>query len=402
MALDKAFVPYGCYWSTPFCRWQGSYANLHPLKFAADIGQKALAERKIPLEVLETLVLGCTVPQKSTFYGAPWVAGMLGATGITGPMIGQACATSAKCVQTAAYEVECGASRVALVLTADRCSNGPHIYYPNPAAPGGTGEKEDWVLDNFGNDPFAKNAMIDTAENCAREHKVTKGEQEELTLLREKQYRDATADDQKFQKRYMVLPVEVKDPSGRKVLATVKADEGVRASTPEGLAALKPVKPDGTVSFGTQTFPADGNCGLLVATREKAEELSRDKNVTIRVLSYGQGRVRKGFMAEAIIPAAKQALERAGIGIKDCKVIKTHNPFAVNDVLFCREFGLKWDQMNNYGSSLVYGHPQGPTGLRLIMETIEELVLKGGGYGLFDGCAAGDTGAAIVLKVDSK
>ena len=402
MALEKAFVPYGCYWSTPFCRWQGSFANLHPLKFAADIGQKALAERKIPLEVLETLVLGWTVPQKSAFYGAPWVAGMLGATGITGPMIGQACATSAKCVQTAAYEVECGASRVALVLTADRCSNGPHIYYPNPAAPGGTGEKEDWVLDNFGNDPFARNAMIDTAENCARENKVAKGEQDELTLLREKQYRDATADDQKFQKRYMVLPVEVKDPSGRKVLATVKVDEGVRASTPEGLAALKPVKPDGTVSFGTQTFPADGNCGLLVTTREKAQELSRDKNVTVRVLSYGQGRVRKGFMAEAIIPAAKQALERAGIGIKDCKVIKTHNPFAVNDVLFCREFGLKWDQMNNYGSSLVYGHPQGPTGLRLIMETIEELVLEGGGYGLFDGCAAGDTGAAIVLKVDCK
>ena len=162
------------------------------------------------------------------------------------------------------------------------------------------------------------------------------------------------------------------------------------------------MKPDGTVSFGTQTFPADGNCGLLVATQEKARELSRDKAVTIRILSYGQGRVRKGFMAEAIIPAAKQALERAGIGIKDCKAIKTHNPFAVNDVLFCREFGLKPDQMNNFGSSLVYGHPQGPTGLRLIVELIEELAMKGGGYGLFDGCAAGDTGAAVVLKVDVK
>jgi acetyl-CoA acetyltransferase len=402
MTLEKAFVPYGCYWSTPFCRWQGSFANLHSLKFAAEVGQRALAERKIPLEVLETLVLGWTVPQKSAFYGAPWVAGLLGAPGITGPMIGQACATSAKCVETAAQEVECGASRVALVLAADRCSNGPHLYHPNPLAPGGTGEKEDWVLDNFGHDPFARNAMIDTAENCAREHKVAKSEQDELTLLREKQYRDAMANDQAFQRRYMVLPVEVKDPGGRKVLATVQADEGARTSTAEGLAALKPVKPDGTVSFGTQTFPADGNCGLLVATQEKARELSRDKAVTIRILSYGQGRVRKGFMAEAIIPAAKQALERAAIGIKDCKVIKTHNPFAVNDVLFCHEFGLKWEQLNNYGSSLVYGHPQGPTGLRLMMELIEELVLVGGGYGLFDGCAAGDTGAAVVFKVDTK
>ena len=55
--------------------------------------------------------------------------------------------------------------------------------------------------------------------------------------------------------------------------------------------------------------------------------------------------------------------------------------------------------MNNYGSSLVYGHPQGPTGGRLIIEGIEEVAMKGGGYLLFAGCAAGDTAAALVLKV---
>ena len=56
--------------------------------------------------------------------------------------------------------------------------------------------------------------------------------------------------------------------------------------------------------------------------------------------------------------------------------------------------------MNNYGSSLIYGHPQGPTGVRLIIELIEELVLRGGGYGLFDGCAAGDSAASLVLQVN--
>jgi acetyl-CoA acetyltransferase len=61
--------------------------------------------------------------------------------------------------------------------------------------------------------------------------------------------------------------------------------------------------------------------------------------------------------------------------------------------------GVKKEAMNNYGSSLVWGHPQGPTGMRLIMELIEELVLLGGGYGLFTGCAAGDTAAAVVVKV---
>jgi len=55
--------------------------------------------------------------------------------------------------------------------------------------------------------------------------------------------------------------------------------------------------------------------------------------------------------------------------------------------------------MNNYGSSLIYGHPQGPTAGRLIIEGIEEVVMKGGGYLLFAGCAAGDTAAAMVLKI---
>jgi acetyl-CoA acetyltransferase len=83
------------------------------------------------------------------------------------------------------------------------------------------------------------------------------------------------------------------------------------------------------------------------------------------------------------------------------KAIKTHNPFAVNDVYFAREMGIKKEAMNNYGSSLIWGHPQGPTGMRLVIELIEELTLLGGGYGLFTGCAAGDTAAAIVVKVDS-
>ncbi|MFX0066713.1 MAG: thiolase family protein, partial [Candidatus Hermodarchaeota archaeon] len=58
------------------------------------------------------------------------------------------------------------------------------------------------------------------------------------------------------------------------------------------------------------------------------------------------------------------------------------------------------EQINNYGSSLVWGHPQAPTGMRLIIELIEELVMKNGGYGLFSGCAAGDSAAAIVVKVE--
>lgn len=400
MQFNHVFIPYGAYWSTPFVRWQGNFAHLHPIMFAADITRRALRERDIAPETFDALFLGMTVPAEHSFYGAPWLAGLIGATHISGPTINQACATSARVVGSAAYEVEAGTDRCILAITCDKTSNGPHIYYPNPLGPGGKGEDEDWVWDNFNFDPFATNAMIETAENVAAEACITLEEQNEVTLLRYQQYQQALKDDAAFHRRYIVTPFEVKDAAGRRVVATVADDEGIYAITAEGLSRLRPVKEGGTVSFGTQTHPADGNCGMVITSQERAKELSHDLGVNVQVVSFGQARAKKGFMAQATVPAARQALNAAGIRLADIKSIKTHNPFAVNDIYLARELGISLDAFNNYGSSLIFGHPQGPTGMRLMIELIEELVLSGGGYGLFTGCAAGDTGAAIALRVD--
>jgi len=104
-------------------------------------------------------------------------------------------------------------------------------------------------------------------------------------------------------------------------------------------------------------------------------------------------------MANAIAPSAQMALHGAGIKVSDIGAVKTHNPFAANDLVQAKVMGLDVNAMNNYGCSLIYGHPQAPTVARLIIEGIEELALKGGGYLLFSGCAAGDTAASLVLKV---
>lgn len=399
MRFEKAFIPYGGYWSSPFCRWQGSLAHLHALKFGAEVAVTALAQRKIPPDALDGLFLGMTVPQQSSFYGAPWAAGLIGNPDISGPTISQACATSGKVITAAAMEVELGLHSAILALLCDRTSNSPHIYYPNPNAPGGVGEKEDWVWDNFGKDPFAKNAMIQTAENVARVCRIDRDEQDEVALMRFEQYQDALKDDAAFLERFMVAPLEIKDASGRKVLHTVTGDEGVFSTTKEGLARLGPVLEGGTVTFGSQTHPADGTAAVIVTTSERAKELSKDPEVTIRLVSCGQARADKGFMPMANVPASRQALDRAGIGIKDVKAVKTHNPFAVSDIHFAREMGVELSAMNRFGSSLVWGHPQAPTGARLIIELVEELVMGGGGYGLFTGCAAGDTALAVIIEV---
>lgn len=400
MQFNNVWIPYGGYWSTPFTAWQGAFATLPPIPFAAEMAARALSERGIAATDIDGLCLGTTVASKHSFYGAPWFAGLAGLGHMGGPTINQACATSVRCLVQAAQELESKSARTYLAATADRTSNGPHVFYPNPAAPGGTGDSENLVIDSFGLDPYAGNSMLQTAENVAREAGITRGAQEEVTLLRYKQYARALANDSAFLKRYMLWPVEIKDARGKKVLATVTGDQGVFPTTAEGLAGLRPVMEGGTVTFGTQTHPADGNAAMLLTSgRDRARSLAPNGAVDVQLLSYGQARVKKGFMPMAVLPAAQLALERAGIQANALASITTHNPFAVNDEYLARELKLDAERMNRHGCSLVWGHPQGPTGLRSIIELIEDLTLLGGGYGLFTGCAAGDSAAAVVLKV---
>jgi len=398
--MTSSYIPYGAYWSSPFSRWQGSLQHLPSVEFAAYLTRTALASRGISAEVFDAGVLGMTVPQQFSFYGLPWLAGMAGLDHIGGPTISQACATSARVLSVAAQEISTGSAQCTLAVTTDRLSNGPHMFYPRPKAPGGIGAHEDWVPDNMGFDPYTHGDMTQTAENCASKWNVSSAEQHEVVLRRLEQYGDALADDSAFLKRFMTLPFDVPDPRFRKTASTMEGDEGIFQSTAEGLAKLKPVKEGGTITFGGQTHPADGAAGMVVTTADKAKELSADPSITIRVVAFGQARVEKSFMPAATIPASLQALERAGIGIADLAAIKSHNPFAVNDIVFARETGADLMSMNNYGSSLIWGHPQGPTGMRSMIELIEELTLLGGGWGLFQGCAAGDTSMAVVLKVE--
>ena len=155
----------------------------------------------------------------------------------------------------------------------------------------------------------------------------------------------------------------------------------------------------GSVTYGGQTHPADGNAAMIVCTPERANELSRDPAVQIRIVAFGQSRTEKAWMPAAPITAARRALAAAGIDFGSLAAIKSHNPFAVNDLIFAAETGVELSRMNNFGCSLIWGHPQAPTGMRSIIELIEELVMRGGGWGLFHGCAAGDTAMAVVLRV---
>src|SRR5210317_2386306 len=306
--LTKAYIPYKGYYSSPFSRWQGSMANENSIELAAGTAKRWLEEKNWDPKIYDYLYLGITVHQHHGFYGGPWAAGMMGAGGIPGVLVSQACSTSTISVYQASVGVEAGLFETPMCLMTDRCSNGPHAVWPNPKGPGAQVISEDWLMDNFAKDPWAGEAMIKTAENVSAEAGITREQCDAVTLRRYQQYQDAMADDRAFQKRYM-YPVMLQISKKKTIM--LEEDEGIMETTAEGLERLRPVLPEGVHTFGAQTHPADGHCGIAVTTRDKAKALSADPNTEIQVISYGFARAKKGFMAMAVVPAAQMALDKA-------------------------------------------------------------------------------------------
>ena len=395
MRFTRAHIPFGMSWTSPFAKWQGPLAELNSLDLAVDVTGRALADRGLAPQDITEWTLGCTVPQQYGFYGVTGISRRLGAGDHGGPWLSRACATSAVVVEHLATQVELGAHETTIGVVTDRTSNGPLMLWSSAQGPGGAPVAEHWVLDPMKLDPTTGQSMNDTAENTAADGGYTRQQVDDVALMRYEQYLTALADDRAIQREYMV-PVRIPRRKGEDWL---EADHGVFPTTAEGLARLSPVKPGGVVTYGAQTHPADGCAGVVVASEGRARELGRG-GVTAQVLATGFGRAAPAYMPKAPVAAARRALADAGVDIADVDVVTTHNPFAVNDLWFADQTGYPLERMNPYGSSLVYGHPQGPTGARAITELVHALHARGGGLGLFTGCAAGDSAGAVVVRVD--
>jgi acetyl-CoA acetyltransferase len=388
----KARIPYGTWGSSYFPAWQMSaLAEVNIGQFAGEAMNRIMGLRKVPKDELEYLIIGSTIPWHWKFWNAPLVASCLGHR-IPGYHMEQACATGLQAAILAAGEVQSGANDVVGVLTFDRTSDSPVGVFPERRAYRRTEALSD-VWDNFGFDPATGNAMITTAGIAARKYKLDRKEVDECAFYRYKQYFEAK--DSGFLHRVLV-PLEVLNVQGR-FLGKVDEDMGVRQISLDSLRAMREL--DTCITGGTQTHASDGMATLLVTTREKARKLSPRPEIDIQFVGKAEVRTIPNLMPEAPALAVQKLLNQCNLTMKEMKVVKNHNPFASNDVIFSKVFKYDWKKMNKTGCSLVWGHPQGPTLTRSLIEGLEEAVDLGGGYVLLFGCAAGDVGIAAIFKV---
>ncbi len=167
---------------------------------------------------------------------------------------------------------------------------------------------------------------------------------------------------------------------------------------PEGLAKLRPAfVPTGSVTAGNASPYSDGAAAVLLMSASKAKELGIAP--LARFVSFAVGGVDPDIMGVGPIKAVPKALTRAGLTLKDLKLIEFNEAFAAQALAVIKELDMPTDIINVNGGAIALGHPLGATGAKLTTQLVHELRRRGGGYGMVTMCIGGGMGAAGIFEV---
>lgn len=237
-------------------------------------------------------------------------------------------------------------------------------------------------------DPLLGKVMGEEAEEVIEAWGITREELDEVAYA--SHMRAAEATDRGYFKGEIV-PVEL----GGK---TLERDEGIRPDTSlDKLSKLRPVfKPGGRLTAGNSSQISDGAAALVLASREKAEELGLKP--LARILGYSWAGTESWRFTEAPIPATEKLLRKLGVGIDHFDLFEVNEAFASSNIIFSRRFGVPYDRINVFGGAIALGHPIGCSGARIVVTLINALKVKGLRRGLATLCHG--VGGATALAVE--
>jgi acetyl-CoA acetyltransferase family protein len=218
--------------------------------------------------------------------------------------------------------------------------------------------------------------------------------------LRSHQYAARARDEGRFDNE--IIPVQEKrlDKETKKVIESdelVTADEGIRESSMETLANLKPAfKPDGKVTAGNSSQITDGAAAVLIMSEEKANTLGLRPRA--RFVDFALAGVDPVTMLTGPIPATEKVLEKAGLKMDDIDLTEINEAFASVVLAWEKELHPDMDKVNMNGGAIALGHPLGCSGAKLMSTLVNELERTGGRYGLQTMCEGGGMANATIIE----
>jgi acetyl-CoA C-acetyltransferase len=369
---------------TPFGRRQGWMSGLHAAQMLA-LAQRGILERlALDAELVEQVIGGCVSPVGEQFGNitrTAWThAGLPPQAGCT--TIDAQCGSAAQAVQLLAGQIAVGAMEVGMACGVELMSRVPLMAEVGLGF--GTPRPDDWWIDLP--DQFT------AADRIARLRGLTR-EDLDAFGLRSQQRAQAAWDAGRFDAQ--VIPVEVPGADGAP--AQVDRDQGLRETSMEALARLKPTIEGGLHTAGTSSQVSDGAAAAMIMSEDSARAIGVPARARLLAQCVIGGDLE--LMLDGPVDAARRLLGRVGMSIRDIDLFEVNEAFASVPMSFAQVHGVDEDQLNVNGGAIALGHPAGATGIRLIATAIDELERRDEQLAMVAICASAATTCLILERL---
>ena len=366
----------------------GALATVHPVDVSSTVMKEAIARAGIDAALVEDVQWGCAMPEASQGLNHARLAWLRGGLPVetSAATVNRFCASGLQSVAYAAQAIMAGMGDTVMAGGIEMMSQVPMSGFNTRLSPALT---ESYIGMGF------------TAERVASRWGISRADQDAFALASQ-QKAIAAIRNQTFVSE--IVPVRVQRESWKGAKKTVSefmfdTDECPRAdTTAEGLAKLRPAFiPTGSVTAGNASPYSDGAAAVLLMSADRAKSLGLTP--LARFVSFATGGVDPDIMGVGPIKAVPKALARAGMTLKDLKLIEFNEAFAAQALAVIKELDMDTSIINVNGGAIALGHPLGATGAKLTTQLVHELRRRDGGYGMVTMCIGGGMGAAGIFEV---
>ena len=372
---------------------RGTLRTTRPDDLAAWVIEDLL--KKVPNlspDAIDDVILGCATPEGESGTNVARIAALRAGLPHSVPAVtvNRFCSSGSQTIAQAAGQIMSGMAECVIAGGTESMSmlRGNTKFRPNP-----------YLVENY---PDVYLSMGLTAENVAKKYNISREDADAFSFRSHQKALDAQKAGRFKDDGIVPLDIVINEVGEngqvRQKKLTFDTDEGPRADTStEGLAKLRPVfHAKGTVTAGNSSQTSDGAAGVIVMSRERADELGLKP--LARFVSYAVGGVPPEIMGMGPVVAVPKALKLAGLLLEDIDLIELNEAFACQGLAVMRELGMDAEKVNVNGGAVALGHPLGATGAKLTVQILGEMRRRKSRYGMVTMCVGGGQGAATILE----
>ena len=386
---------------TPIGKYGGALSCVRPDDLLAHVIKELLARNKsLDPASIEDVIAGDANQAGEDNRNVARMAALLAGlpTSVAGNTVNRLCASGLQAIMDASRQIMCEDAELIIACGVESMSRAPFVFAKSTQPFQRTAEVFDTTLGwRFVNDKLSDvhypYSMGETAENVAKQWKISREAQDEFVLQSQQKYFMAL---EKGIWKDEIVPVEVAGEKGSKKM--VDADEHPRKTSLEKLASLKPafVK-DGTVTAGNSSGINDGAAAMLLASEEAVKKYNLKP--IAKVIAMAVAGVDPAIMGIGPVAATQKALKRASLSIANIDLIELNEAFASQSLACIHDLGIDPNKVNVNGGAIALGHPLGCSGVRLSTTLIHEMKRRESKYGLATMCVGVGQGASVIYEL---